>query len=40
MRSNLPDEYRKEIEEASQAPMPEGFEALVKQYYERLSRSE
>jgi len=40
VRSNLPDEYRKEIEEASQAPMPEGYEALVKQYYERLSRGE
>ena len=38
-RVDLPDAYRKEIEEAAKAPMPEGYETLVKRYYERLSRS-
>ena len=37
VRSDLPDEYRKEIEEAAKAPMPEGYESLVRDYYDRLS---
>ncbi|NIA21464.1 MAG: hypothetical protein GWP05_05745 [Anaerolineaceae bacterium] len=36
-RSNLPDGYRKEIEESAKGPMPEGYEELIKQYYQRLS---
>jgi len=36
-RTNLPDEYRKEIEESAKGPMPEGYEELIKQYYQRLS---
>lgn len=39
-RADLPEAYRREIEEADRAPMPEGYQALVKQYHRRLTRDE